>query len=252
MIFDSHAHYDDEAFDSDRDIVIDKIKKANVSKVLNCGASLSGCENSIELSKKYQFFYAAIGVHPEYPEDAIKNINKIGDMLQNEKAVAVGEIGLDYHYEPYDKELQIKAFRLQMDLARSLNLPVIIHNRDAHEDTLKIIKEFKGVHGVVHCYSGSLDLAKEISKGDYYFGFTGVVTFKNARKAIEVVEYLPNDRILAETDCPYMAPVPQRGTRCDSSYLLHTLQKIAEIKNISYENACDITYKNACSLFNIL
>lgn len=252
MIFDSHAHYDDEAFNEDRADVIDKIRKAGVSKVLNCGASLESCTTTLELSQKYDFFYAAIGVHPEHCVDAIKNINKIGDMLQNKKVAALGEIGLDYYYEPYDRDMQIKAFKMQMDLARSLDLPVVIHNRDAHEDTLKIIKEFKTVRGVVHCYSGSVELAKEIIKQDYCFGFTGVITFKNAKKAIEVVKYLPNDRILAETDCPYMAPVPNRGKRCDSSYLLYTIQKIAEIKNMEYEKACEITNNNACRLFNIL
>lgn len=251
MIFDSHAHYDDKAFDEDREELFDKIQKAGVKRVLNCGADIIGCENTIKLASKHAFLYGAIGVHPENAGEAVENLNKIGDMLKNEKIVAVGEIGLDYYYEGYDKEKQLLAFREQMDIARNLNLPVIIHDRDAHEDTLKILKEFKGVRGVLHCFSGSVELAKEILKLDYYIGFTGVITFKNARKAIEVLNYTPLDRILAETDCPYMAPVPHRGERCDSSFLLHTINKISEIKNIDYEVACALTYDNASLMLNI-
>lgn len=251
MIFDSHAHYDDQSFDQDRDEVLDKIQKAGVKRVLNCGADLRGCEKNIEFARDYDFMYGTIGVHPEHAKDALENINKIGDMLNNKKIVAVGEIGLDYYYEGYDRDTQIKAFREQMDIARSLKLPVVIHDRDAHEDTLKVIKEFKGVIGVLHCFSGSQEFAKEILKLDYYLGFTGVITFKNAKKAIEVLDKMPLDKILAETDCPYMAPVPHRGERCDSSFLLHTINKIAEIKGMDYDNTCALTYKNASALFGI-
>lgn len=251
MIFDSHAHYDDEAFNEDREEVLDKIQKAGVSKVLNCGANLKSCESTIELTQKYDFIYGAIGVHPQDAGEAIHNLNRIGDMLNRDKIVAVGEIGLDYYYENFDRDIQIKAFKEQMDIARQLNLPVVIHDRDAHEDTLRVIKEFKDVRGVLHCYSGSYDFAKEILKYDYYLGFTGVVTFKNAKKAIEVVENIPMDRILVETDCPYMAPVPYRGKRNDSSYLLHIINKIAEIKSLSYDEIVEKTNKNACDLFKI-
>lgn len=251
MIFDSHAHYDDKSFDDDREEVFDKLQKAGVKRVLNCGADLGGCEKTIELADKYDFIYGAVGVHPENAKEAVENINRIGDMINNKKIVAVGEIGLDYYYEGYDKELQQRAFREQMDLARSLNLPVVIHDRDAHEDTLKIIKEFKGVRGVLHCFSGSVEFAREILKLDYYIGFTGVITFKNAKKAVEVLNYMPLDRILAETDCPYMAPVPHRGERCDSSFLLHTINKIAEVKNLEYDAACALTFENASSMLNI-
>ncbi|TDT50557.1 TatD family hydrolase [Fonticella tunisiensis] len=251
MIFDSHAHYDDEAFKDDREEVIDKIRRAGVEKVLNCGASLEGCYKTLELTEKYDFIYGAVGIHPEYPEAALENINKIGELLENKKIVAVGEIGLDYYYEPYDRELQLRAFREQMDLARSLDMPVVIHDREAHEDTLKVIKEFKGVRGVLHCYSGSPEFAKEVLKHDYYFGFTGVVTFKNAKKAVDTVSVLPIDRILVETDCPYMAPVPYRGKRNDSSYLVHIINRIAEIRGMDYETIKRITYENACQLFNI-
>lgn len=251
LIFDSHAHYDDEAFDEERDAVLEKIQRSGVGKVLNCGASLDGCIQSIELAKKHDFIYAAVGVHPQYAKDAIENLNKIGDMLSYDKVKSVGEIGLDYYYEGYDRGTQIKAFKEQMDIARSLNLPVVIHSRDAHEDTLNVIKEFKGVRGVLHCYSGSPEFAKEVLKHDYYFGFTGVITFKNPKKSIETLKILPKERILVETDCPYMAPVPHRGERNDSSYLVHSLNKMAEVLNMSYSEICGITYKNACDLFEI-
>lgn len=244
MIFDSHAHYDDKAFDEDREEVFKKIQRAGVSRVLNCGADISSCQSTIELTQKHEFIYGAIGVHPENAGEVIGNLNKIGDMLNNNKIIALGEIGLDYYYEGYDREVQIKAFRAQMDMAKSLNLPVVIHDREAHEDTLAILKEFKGVRGVLHCFSGSAEFAREILKLDYYIGFTGVITFKNARKAIEVLSMLPKERILAETDCPYMAPVPHRGERCDSSLLLHTINKIAEIKNMDYDSAVKLTADN--------
>lgn len=251
MIFDSHAHYDDEAFKEDREEVIDKIKKAGVSRVLNCGADLKSCESTLELTQKYDFIYGAIGIHPQDANQVFNNLNKIGDMLQKDKIAAVGEIGLDYYYENFDREVQIRAFREQMDLAKQLDMPVVIHDRDAHEDTLKVIKEFKGLRGVLHCYSGSYEFAREVLKQDYYLGFTGVVTFKNAKKAVEVVENIPFERLLVETDCPYMAPVPYRGKRNDSSYLLHIIHKIAEIRKLSYDEVVKKTYENACDLFKI-
>lgn len=251
MIFDSHAHYDDAAFDGDREEVFDKIQKAGVTRILNCAADLKSCETTIELTRKYDFIYGAVGVHPENAKEAVENMNKIGDMLNNNKVVAVGEIGLDYYYDGYDREMQLRAFRSQMDLARSLNLPVIIHDREAHQDTLNVLKEFKGVTGVLHCFSGSVEFAKEILKLDYYLGFTGVITFKNAKKSLEVLEYAGLDKILAETDCPYMAPVPRRGERCDSSMLLHTISKIGEIKKLDYEAACHRTFENASSMLKL-
>lgn len=249
MIFDTHAHYDDEAFDNDREEVIEKIKKANVGLVLNCGASIEGCYKTVELTKKYDFFYGAVGLHPHESEKK-NNLNEIGDLLSNKKIVAVGEIGLDYYYD-HDREKQKRLFKEQMDLAKQLNLPVVIHDRDAHEDTLKIIKEFKGVTGVLHCFSGSLEFAKEVVKQGYYLGFTGVVTFKNAKKSIEVVEGIPLEYILVETDCPYMAPVPHRGQRNDSSYLVHVINKIAEIKKLNYEEIENKTYENGLRAFNL-
>jgi len=251
MIFDSHAHYDDEAFDEDREEVLDKIQKAGVARALNCGADISGSEKTLKLIEKYDFIYGAVGVHPESCDEVAKNINKIGDMLRSKKVVALGEIGLDYYYDNFDRDLQIKAFKEQMDIARALNYPVIIHDRDAHEDTLNVIKEFKDVRGVLHCYSGTLPFAREILKFDYHLGFTGVVTFKNAAKAVEVVKNIPFDRILVETDCPYMAPVPHRGERNDSSYLVHVINKIAELRGMSYDEVMQGTYKNACEFLGL-
>ncbi|HAZ36533.1 MAG TPA: hydrolase TatD [Clostridiaceae bacterium] len=250
-IFDSHAHYDDEAFNEDREEVIQKIQNAGVKRVLNCSSSIKSMYTTLELCKKYDFIYGAFGVHPEFALDALQNKNKIGDILSEKKAKAVGEIGLDYYYEGYDRETQIKSFKEQMDLARSFNLPVVIHSREAFEDTLNVIKEFKGVKGVLHCYSGSVEFAKEVLKCGYYLGFTGVITFKNAKKAIEVLKSLPKDKILVETDCPYMTPEPNRGKRNDSSYLLHTLNKMSEVLNITYSEAAKLTFGNASELFKI-
>jgi TatD DNase family protein len=251
MIFDSHAHYDDEAFDEDREEVLARIQVAGVNRVLNCGASLEGCFKTLELTKKYGFIYGAIGIHPQNAQELQGNFNRIGDIFRDKKVRAVGEIGLDYYYEPVDRELQLKVFREQMDLARSIDMPVVIHDRDAHEDTLRVLKEFKGVRGVLHCYSGSPEFAREVLKLDYYLGFTGVLTFKNAKKAVETVEILPLDRILVETDAPYMAPTPHRGKRNDSSYLVEVLRKMAEIRGITPHEMELITWKNASELFKI-
>ncbi|SEF38557.1 TatD DNase family protein [Caloramator fervidus] len=247
-MFDSHAHYDDKAFSNDRDEVIKKLKDFKVEAVLNCASSIESCYKTLELVKKYDFFYGALGVHPEFSKDV--DINLIGDLAQNEKIVAIGEIGLDYYWD-YDRNIQMKAFKEQLDLARQLDLPVVIHNREAHEDTLKVLKEFKGLRGVLHCFSGSLEMAKEFIKLGYLLGFTGVVTFKNAKKTVEVVKNVPLEYILVETDCPYMAPHPHRGERNDSSYLRFIIEKIAEIKETTFENVKQKTFENAANLFNI-
>lgn len=252
MIFDSHAHYDSENFNDDRNETIDKIYKSGVTKVLNCAANLKGCKDTIKLTSEYDFFYGALGVHPHDAEELTEGINILGDLFTGQdKIVAVGEIGLDYYYDYSDRQIQKEIFRNQMALARDLNLPVVIHDRDAHEDTLEILKEFKGVKGVLHCYSGSLEFAKEILKLDYYLGFTGVITFKNARKSLEVLKEMPLDRILVETDCPYLTPVPHRGKRNDSSYLIHTLNVMANAIGKTYEETCQLTFENASNLFNI-
>jgi TatD DNase family protein len=252
-IFDAHAHYDDEQFDFDRELLIEKLRRNGVIGVLNCGTSLKGCIESVELANKYDFFYAAVGLHPEnayeFNNDAV---NELIRLSKNSKVKAIGEIGLDYHYdENPDKEVQKNVFRKQMEIARELNLPVIIHDREAHQDTLDIIKEFPEVIGEIHCFSGSVEFAKECLKLGYYIGVTGVITFKNARKIIEVVKEVPLNRILVETDCPYMAPTPFRGKRNESHYIMYIIEKIAEIKGLKLEEVSCETVFNIKRLLNI-
>ena len=254
MIFDSHAHYDDESFNEDRAVVLKNIQENGVIGVLNCGANLDGVKDSIKLSNEYDFIYAAIGIHPSDCEIVDK---KLMDEFkkyyhENNKIKAIGEIGLDYYWdENPSKEIQKDAFRMQMNLARELKLPVIIHDRDAHKDTLEIMKEFKDVTGVVHCFSGSVEFAKECVKMGYYIGIGGVLTFKNAKVIKAVVEEIEMDRILLETDCPYMAPVPHRGKRNQSDYINFVIEKIMEIKGISKEDVENITLQNTKKLFDI-
>lgn len=234
-IIDSHAHYDDESFDEDRDTVLKEIRENGVIQVLNCAASYDSLKTTDELTKKYDFIYGALGIHPEnaneMKEDTLHEIKEY--IKNNKKIVAIGEIGLDYYWdENPPKEVQKEVFRKHMNLAKELNMPVVIHDRDAHQDTLEIIKEFPEVTGVVHCFSGSVEFAKECIRLGYYIGFTGVVTFKNAKKVVEVAKEIPLDRMLVETDCPYMAPEPNRGKRNKSDYIEYIIKRIAEIKNI--------------------
>lgn len=253
QIFDSHAHYDDEAFDIDRQEIIEEIRKNNVIGVLNCGASFIGAQKSVELSRKYPFIYAAVGVHPEHAKEFTSNtLESLREMAKEPKVLAIGEIGLDYYYEGNpEPEIQKEVFRKQMELARELRLPVVIHDRDAHEDTLEILKEFKGVIGTIHCFSGSVEFAKECLKLGYYIGFTGVVTFKNAKKIVEVAKIVPMDRMLVETDCPYMAPVPYRGKRNKSDYIEYIIDILSQIRDISKEEISNNTINNCKRLLNI-
>ncbi len=234
-IFDTHAHYDDEAFDEDRDEVLKQIQEAGVIGVLNCACSRKSLTTTNDLTLKHDFIYGALGIHPsdayDYNEEVKAEI--IEKVKSNSKILAIGEIGLDYYWdENPDRETQKKVFREQMELARELRLPVVIHDRDAHKDTLDIMKGYPDVNGVVHCFSGSVEFAKECVKLGYYIGITGVVTFKNAKKIIEVVDAIPLDRLLVETDCPYMAPVPNRGKRNKSDYIEHIIEQVAEIKKV--------------------
>lgn len=252
-IFDSHAHYDDDSFNEDRIKVIEELKDNNIIGVLNCGSSFKGALDSVNLAKKYDFFYAAVGIHPEYAdtvdEDILQNIK---DMALYSKVKAIGEIGLDYYHEDNPpKEVQKEVFMKQMKLAMELRLPVVIHDRDAHKDTLDIMQMFPQVHGVVHCFSGSVEFARECLKLGYYIGFTGVVTFKNARKALEVAKEIPIDKILVETDCPYMAPEPHRGKRNRSEYIEKIIKKIAQVREISEEELNDQLILNTKQLLNI-
>lgn len=253
MIFDSHAHYDDEAFNEDRDKVILGLKDKGVIGVLNCGASMEGARMSVELSNKYDFIYSAVGIHPEHADIVNeKIIDELRKLTQNPKVRAIGEIGLDYYYEENpSRDIQKTAFKLQMELAKELKLPVVIHDRDAHKDTLDILKEYPEVIGTVHCFSGSVEFAKECLKLGYYIGFTGVITFKNAKKITEVAMEVPMDRILVETDCPYMAPVPHRGRRNESDHIQYIIEKIAEIKGRTVEEIEEATTFNIKQLLKI-
>ncbi|HAT4263697.1 TPA: TatD family hydrolase [Clostridium perfringens] len=252
-IFDTHAHYDSDSFDEDRENVIKELKENGVIGVLNCGSDLYGLRKSVELAKEFDMFYAAVGIHPEnadeFNEDVVKEIK---EFVKNEKVKAIGEIGLDYYWEENPpREVQKEVFRAQMKLADELNLPVVIHDRDAHKDTLEIMKEFPNVIGVVHCFSGSVELAKECIKLGYYIGFTGVLTFKNAKKLVDVCREIPAERMLVETDCPFMAPVPFRGKRNKSDYIEYIIDKMSEIRGISGEEMNEILLNNKKRLFKI-
>jgi TatD DNase family protein len=253
MIFDSHAHYDDEAFKEDREEVIQGLKDKRVIGVLNCGASIEGARMSVELSNKYESIYSAVGIHPQHADMVNEEvIEELRGLAQNPKVRAIGEIGLDYYYEENpSREIQKAAFRLQMNLAKELKMPVVIHDRDAHKDTLDILKEFPDVIGVIHCFSGSVEFAKECLKLGYYIGFTGVITFKNAKQIVEVARVVPMDRILVETDCPYMSPTPHRGKRNQSDYIKYIIDKISEVKDKTIEDVEDITVINIKQLLKI-
>lgn len=250
-IFDTHAHYDDSRFDEDRNELLSSLNEKGVSHVVNCGCDLKSSLTTVELSEKYDFIFAAVGVHAHEAEETTESdLTEIEKLYENNKVVAVGEIGLDYHYDFSPRERQLEVFERQLAVANKLDLPVIVHDREAHEDTMNLLKKYKP-KGVVHCFSGSAEMAKEIVKLGMYIGIGGAVTFKNAKKPIEVVEHLPLDRLLLETDAPYMTPVPFRGQRCDSAHIAYTAEKIAEIKGIDVQELIDICNKNAKKLFNI-
>ena len=250
-IFDTHAHYDDERFTEDRDELLSSLFDSSVSHIINCGCDLKSSLTTIALADKYENLYAAIGVHAHEADTTTEeDLAKIASLYNHKKVVAVGEIGLDYYYDFSPRERQIEVFRQQTELANKLDLPVIIHDREAHEDTLNILKELRP-KGVVHCFSGSVEMAKEIIKLGLYIGLGGAVTFKNAKKPIEVAEYVPLDRLLLETDAPYMTPVPFRGRRCDSAHIAYTAEKIAEVKGMDVQELIDICNDNAKKLFGI-
>ena len=253
MLFDTHAHMDDRSFDEDRQELLAALPAEGISLLMNPGCSYESSLNAIALAESYDYIYAAVGSHPDVADEVDDTlIAKYRELCsQHPKVKAIGEIGLDYHYEDIPRDIQKRAFRLQMELARDLDLPVIVHEREAHEDGLKIVDEFPTVKGVFHCYSGSLEMAKELIKRGWYIGFTGVLTFKNARKAIEVAAEIPLDRIVIETDCPYMAPVPFRGKRNDPGKVLYMANKLAELRGISPEEAARITLENGKRLYRI-
>ena len=252
MIFDTHAHYDARRFDSDRHELLASMQQNGVGRILNAGCDLESSRMAIELAHQYDFLYAAVGSHPDdadHVDGAL--VDTYRELAKDKKVVAIGEIGLDYYYEDVPREQQKKAFQMQMELARELNLPVIVHERDAHSDGLEIVKDFPDVTGVFHCYSGSLEMARELVKLGWYVGFTGVLTFKNARKALEVAENVPLHRIVLETDCPYMAPEPYRGKRCDSTMLPRMAEKLAQLRDKTMEEIEQITWENGCRLFRL-
>ncbi|MCR5835837.1 MAG: TatD family hydrolase [Lachnospiraceae bacterium] len=256
MIIDTHAHYDDEKFDTDRDEILNSLYEGGIEKIVNIGANLNSCEKTLELVEKYPFVYGALGVHPsdiaELNEEAFLWLE---ESLDHEKIVAVGEIGLDYYWCK-DKEEQKKQrewFVRQMNLAREKKLPIVVHSRDAAKDTLDIVKAEKAreIGGIIHCFSYSKEIAKEYLDMDFYLGIGGVITFKNAKKTVEVVEYAPIEKIVLETDCPYLAPVPYRAKRNSSLYLPYVVEKIADIKKMTPQEVIDITRENALKVYGI-
>ena len=252
MLFDTHAHLNDPAFDADREAVLLGLRDKGVEYVMNVGCCLDSSKDCIAMAEKYPFVYASVGTHPDSAQEVNEEVlEQYRQMAQHPKVLAIGEIGLDYYYETIPRETQQKAFRMQMELARELKMPVIIHERDAHDDGMRIVKEFKDVTGVFHCYSGSAEMARQLVNMGWYIGFTGVLTFKNARKAVETAQRIPLDRIVLETDCPFMAPEPFRGKRNDSGYLYRMAEKLAEIRGISVEEVHAITTENAKRLYRM-
>lgn len=252
MYFDSHAHLDDTRFDGDRAEIFDTLKEHDVGLVMNVGCDLPSSERSVALAERYPFVYAAVGSHPD---DADHVDGRLLDcyraLAAHPKVRAIGEIGLDYHYEDIPRARQIIAFEEQLELAETLKKPVIVHEREAHGDATDIVWRHPDVRGVFHCFSGSKELALWLVERGWYIGFTGVLTFKNARKAVETAQVLPLDRILIETDCPYMAPEPYRGRRNDSRYVPLVAEKLAELRGLTPEEAGSITTENARRLFGI-
>ena len=253
MLFDTHAHMDDRAFDADRAQLLSALPEQGIGLLMNPGCSLASSRNASQLSRTYDYIYAAVGSHPDVADEVNETVLEEYRRLvaANPKIKAIGEIGLDYHYEDIPRELQLKAFRAQMALAKELDLPVIVHEREAHEDGMKVVEEFPEVKGVFHCYSGSAEMAKWLVQRDWYIGFTGVLTFKNARKALEVAAAIPMDRIVLETDCPYMSPEPFRGKRNDPGKLYRMAEKLAELRGLTVEQVHTITTENGKKLYRI-
>ena len=253
MLFDTHAHLDDRAFAEDRQALLAALPEQGIGLVMNPGCSLESSRNVSQLAQQYDYIFGAVGSHPDVADEVNEAVLEEYRRLcqENPKIKAIGEIGLDYYYDDIPREIQLRAFRAQMELARELDLPVIVHERDAHEDGMKVVAEFPEVKGVFHCYSGSAEMAKWLIARGWYIGFTGVLTFKNARKAVEVASAIPLDRIVLETDCPYMSPEPFRGKRNDSGKLYRMAERLAEIKGLTFEEVCAITTENGKRLYRI-
>lgn len=252
MYFESHAHYNDEQFNEDRDEILSNLKNHNVGYVVNIGADMKSSLESIKLSEKYDFVYASVGVHPHDAKNVKEeDYDTLKEWLQKDKVVALGEIGLDYHYDYSPREKQIEVFTNQLKICENVTKPVIIHSREACQEVFDIIKASKVRKGVIHAYSGSVEMAKEYIKLGFYIGVGGVVTFKNAKKLVDVVNNIPLEKILIETDSPYLTPTPFRGTRNNSQYLAQIVDKISEIKQITHSEVEETTFLNAKSFFNI-
>ena len=253
MLFDTHAHLDDRAFDADRAELLASLPEQNLALVMNPGCSLASSRNAAALAAQYGYLYAAVGSHPDAADEVTDAVLDEYRKLckRNLKIKAIGEIGLDYHYEDIPRDIQQRAFRAQMALAQELKLPVIVHEREAHADGMAVIRDFPEVTGVFHCYSGSAEMARQLVDRGWYIGFTGVLTFKNARKAVEVAATLPLERIVLETDCPYMAPEPFRGKRNDPGKLIRMAEKLAEIRGLPVEEIQLITLENGKRLYRI-
>ena len=252
-LFDTHAHMDDKAFDADREELLRALPEQGIALLMNPGCSLASSRAACDLAEKYDYIYAAVGSHPDAADEVNQETLEAYRMLckQNSKVKAIGEIGLDYHYEDIPREIQLRAFRDQMALARELNLPVIVHEREAHEDGMAVVREFPEVTGVFHCYSGSAEMARQLVKLGWYIGFTGVLTFKNARKALEVARSIDLSRIVLETDCPYMSPEPFRGKRNDPGKLYRMAQVLGQLRGIPAEEAAGIALENGKRLYGI-
>lgn len=253
MLFDTHAHYDDERFDGDREALLAGMPEKNVGLIVNPGCDISSSRTAVALAESFDFVYAAVGIHPENCADFVpEQIDTLRQMAKAPKVVAIGEIGLDYYWaENPPRELQQEVLRRQLRLAEELNLPVIIHDRDAHGDTLDIVREFPRVRGVFHCFAGSVEMARELIKMGWMLSFNGAVTFKNAKKAPEVIAAVPLEKLMIETDAPYLTPVPHRGERNDSSYVRLVAEKIAQIKGLTPEEVEKATWENGRRFFGV-
>ena len=252
MLFDTHAHMDDRAFDEDRETLLTQLPEQGIGLLMNPGCSLASSRNAVALAERYDYIYAAVGSHPDAADEVTGEVlAEYRALCKHEKVLAIGEIGLDYHYEDIPRERQQAAFRAQMALAAELDLPVIVHEREAHEDGMRIVEEYPTVKGVFHCYSGSAEMAKWLVSRGWYIGFTGVLTFKNARKAVETAASIPLNRIVLETDCPYMSPEPFRGKRNDPGRLYRMAEKLAEIRGLSVEEIHAITTENGKKLYRM-
>lgn len=254
MIFDTHAHYDDEAFDEDRETLLDRLPQEGIGRVVNVSSDLASCSGTLELTRRYPYIYGAVGIHPSDTGELDEaSFGWLAGQCDDPKCVAVGEIGLDYHWKEPDKAVQKEWFARQLELARTKGLPVIIHSRDAARDTADVLRAMRAgeMGGVIHCYSYSKEIAGEFLDMGFFFGIGGVLTFKNGRKLRETVEYLPLDCLVLETDCPYLAPEPNRGKRNSSLNLPYVVGAIAAAKGISREEAEYITWKNALRLYRM-